>query len=443
MLANAANNLTSLFDYLEQYLIHRIEIELGSENPVAKPELDLESGKEFPLNQLILAYQLPEDEVLMLLIALAPHMYTSFFDQILSQYFPSEVEYLDFGGFKGKHHRGILPTGETVLYILAGSDNELKLSKRSLLSKKAKLFEVGMLSLGAVPYGEPPHSGHLIMDPEYLHLVTTGEQIKPDMSPNFPASLIQTGLEWDDLVLKTETLDEIMQVQTWLTHNETLMNEWQMAGKIKPGYRVMFYGPPGTGKTMTVGLLGKYTNRDVYRIDLSMVVSKYIGETEKNLSSLFHKARNRDWILFFDEADAIFGKRTNVRDAHDKYANQEVSYLLQQIESHPGLVILASNFKNNIDEAFTRRFNSIVEFHMPDYEQRIQLWERSLPINVQLGEDVSLEDFAMQYDISGASIINVVHYACLKQLEHGSETLEYQYLIDGVRREYEKEGRLV
>lgn len=205
----------------------------------------------------------------------------------------------------------------------------------------------------------------------------------------------------------------------------------------------MFFGPPGTGKTMTASLLGKYTNRDVYRIDLSMVVSKYIGETEKNLSSLFNKARNRDWILFFDEADAIFGKRTNVRDAHDKYANQEVSYLLQRIEAHPGLVILASNFKNNIDDAFTRRFNSIVEFEMPEYDQRLELWQRSLPPNVVLGTDVSLEEFAYQYDISGANIINVIHYACLKQLENASPTLEYQYLLDGVRREYEKEGRLI
>jgi SpoVK/Ycf46/Vps4 family AAA+-type ATPase len=205
----------------------------------------------------------------------------------------------------------------------------------------------------------------------------------------------------------------------------------------------MFYGPPGTGKTMTASLLGKYTNRDVYRIDLSMVVSKYIGETEKNLSSLFNKAKNRDWILFFDEADAIFGKRTNVRDAHDKYANQEVSYLLQQIEAHPGLIILASNFKNNIDEAFTRRFNSIVEFETPDYEQRLELWQRSLPENAILGENISLEEFAAEFEITGANILNIIHYACLKQLETGSPTLEYEYLIDGVRREYTKEGRLI
>lgn len=443
MITEAANNLNLLFDYLEQYIRHRVDTVFNTEPITPKPVLDIESGAGFPLNNMILTYELTEEEVILMLVALAPHLYTSFFDDILGSSVPSGVEFLDLGGFSGKQHRGMLPTGETALFILAGSDSEAKLTKRTFLEPDSKLFKAGILMLGPVPYGEPRNSGHLILDPEYLELVTTGNETKPDLSPSFPASLITTDLEWSDLVLQEKTLTEILELQTWLTYNETLMTEWEMASKIKPGYRVMFYGPPGTGKTLTAGLLGKYTGKDVYRIDLSMVVSKYIGETEKNLSSLFNKARNRNWILFFDEADAIFGKRTNVRDAHDKYANQEVSYLLQRIEAHPGLVILASNFKNNIDEAFTRRFSSIVEFEMPDYEQRLELWQRSMPSNIVLGEGVLLEEFAANYDISGANIINVIHYACLKQLENDSATLELQYLVDGVRREYEKEGRMI
>ena len=132
---------------------------------------------------------------------------------------------------------------------------------------------------------------------------------------------------------------------------------------------MLFHGPPGTGKTLTAGLLGKIAQKDVYRIDLSMVISKYIGETEKNLARLFDKAERKDWILFFDEADSLFGKRGQVKDAHDKYANQEVSYLLQRVEAYNGLVILASNFKNNIDEAFLRRFQSIIYFPLPAKEE--------------------------------------------------------------------------
>ena len=219
------------------------------------------------------------------------------------------------------------------------------------------------------------------------------------------------------------------------------MVDWGMEGKIKPGYRVMFYGAPGTGKTLTASLLGKYTGRDVYRIDLSMVVSKYIGETEKNLSSLFNKAKNKDWILFFDEADAIFGKRTSVRDAHDKYANQEVSYLLQKIEAHPGLVILASNLKDNIDEAFTRRFNCIIEFEVPSSDERILLWQTSLPSNAVLADDVSIESLAQKYKFTGANIMNIIQFACLKQLEQESPTLQLDYLMEGIKKEYSKEGK--
>ena len=138
----------------------------------------------------------------------------------------------------------------------------------------------------------------------------------------------------------------------------------------------------------------------MFRIDLSTVVSKYIGETEKNLSSLFDKAAHKDWILFFDEADAIFGKRTNVRDAHDKYANQEVSYLLQRVESHPGLVILASNFKDNIDDAFMRRFQSVCYFHIPSPKERLLLWQQNLPAKLKIHSEISIEEIAERYELS-------------------------------------------
>ena len=144
-----------------------------------------------------------------------------------------------------------------------------------------------------------------------------------------------------------------------------MLIEWQLNRYVSGGYRVLFHGPPGTGKSMTVRLLGKNSGRDVFRVDLSQVVSKYIGETEKNLSRIFDKAELRDWILFFDEADALFGKRTDIKDAHDRFANQEISFLLQRIEDFSGLVILATNLKSNLDEAFLRRFQSVVYFNVP------------------------------------------------------------------------------
>ncbi|MCC7507063.1 MAG: ATP-binding protein [Saprospiraceae bacterium] len=204
----------------------------------------------------------------------------------------------------------------------------------------------------------------------------------------------------------------------------------------------MFHGPPGTGKTLTAALLGKYTGRDVYRVDLSMVISKFIGETEKNLSNLFDKAENKDWILFFDEADALFGKRTGVRDAHDKYANQEVAYLLQRVEHFNGLVILASNFKSNIDDAFMRRFQSIIHFPMPGVGERLSIWQKSFPDKFQLN-GLNLNAFAQRYELSGAGILNVVQFACLRALERNSTQIAEAEVREGVIREFGKEGKIV
>lgn len=175
-------------------------------------------------------------------------------------------------------------------------------------------------------------------------------------------SLLTTDLSWKNLVLDKETMKQVEEIRNWLKHLSSVKPGGGMNEKLKPGYRTLFYGPPGTGKKLSAAVIGKELSIPVYRIDLSMVVSKYIGETEKNLELLFASAKDKDWILFFDEADALFDKRSEVKDAHDRYANQETAYLLQRVEDYPGLVILATNMKSNIDEAFIRRFNSILRF---------------------------------------------------------------------------------
>jgi SpoVK/Ycf46/Vps4 family AAA+-type ATPase len=215
-----------------------------------------------------------------------------------------------------------------------------------------------------------------------------------------------------------------------------------MSKKIKGGYRALFYGPPGTGKTLTASLLGKEFGKDVYRIDLSQIVSKYIGETEKNLEKIFIKAEHKDWILFFDEADALFGKRSNVQSAHDKYANQEVSYLLQRVEDFPGLIILASNYKTNIDNAFVRRFNAIIHFPMPGHQERFELWNNSKPLQAAFENDTDIWNIAVKYELSGSAIMNIIHYASLQALNKKTNILSRETLLEGIKREYEKEERV-
>lgn len=194
---------------------------------------------------------------------------------------------------------------------------------------------------------------------------------------------------------------------------------------------------------MTVSLLGKSTGLDVYRIDLSMVVSKFIGETEKNLSNIFDQAEHKNWILFFDEADALFGKRTQTSSANDRYANQEVSYLLQRIEDFPGVVILATNLKANLDEAFSRRFQSMINFPIPSPPQRKKLWEEAFTEKFILAEDVNLDEIAQKYELAGGAIINVLRYVSLIAIKREDNTITKKDLLHSIRKEFSKEGKIV
>lgn len=173
------------------------------------------------------------------------------------------------------------------------------------------------------------------------------------------------------------------------------------------------------------------------------MVSKYIGETEKNLSRLFDKAENKNWVLFFDEADALFGKRTDIRDAHDKYANQEVAYLLQRIESYNGLVILATNQRGNIDEAFVRRFQTIIHFPMPRPEERYEIWKKTFPPQISIASDIDWRQIAARYELTGANILNVTHYCAVEILADRSLSLDMKRLEAAILREFIKEGKVV
>lgn len=434
--------ISKALNYLREVIRTRLEIELKGAT-ASIPGLMGFSNKNSPLLKFALDYKLTAGEFIILLLALVPHLNPGFISNVIAEYLPRGGDFPEFGGLKGKNHRGVLPTGETVLFILAGNDYEKRIEISSYFSDDHLFARKNILYLEPPQNREPHMSGQLIMDEEYVDFFTTGKISKPRLSSDFPAELITTGLKWQDVVLREKTLSEIKEIEIWLKFNDIMLDKWSLREKIKPGFRVLFHGPPGTGKTMTACLLGKYTNRDVFRIDLSMVVSKYIGETEKNLSKLFDKAANKDWILFFDEADSIFGKRTNVRDAHDKYANQEVSYLLQRIESHSGLVILASNMRANIDAAFTRRFNSIIEFENPDISDRLQLWKNYLPEAIPLSKDISLEEISRKYQLTGANIVNIVQFTGLQTLAKGSSEISSSDLLKGIIKEYEKEGKMI
>jgi hypothetical protein len=383
-----------------------------------------------------------ESEKVIVLIAIAPHLQPSFYDDIIKESLPNGGDFPEFGGVRGANHRGLLPTGETAQFILAGNDIEKRLEFQKLLTEGA-LAREGIITLETVKEGEPAMSGRLILPQEWLDKILFGKEATPKFSLDFPAKRIATQMEWADLVLHPHTREQINDIRVWLEHHNKINEDKNLSRKIKPGYRILFYGPSGTGKTLTATLLGKEFQKEVYRIDLSQVVSKYIGETEKNLEKVFNRAENKDWILFFDEADSLFGKRTNVQSAHDKYANQEVAYLLQRVEDFPGLLILASNFKSNMDDAFTRRFHSVVHFPMPNDMERMSLWKKSLPQLLQPEKEIDWFTLASKYDLTGAGILNVVHYATLKSFSRNDECLRLHDLLEGVRREFGKEEKSI
>lgn len=290
------------------------------------------------------------------------------------------------------------------------------------------LYAQNILRLEGAGEGEPFLSGQLRPSEEFLSHVLLDKEYKPDYTIGFPAKLITTPLEWEDMILDYDTQEALEEINTWIKHQHTILENWGLNRILKPGYRALFYGPPGTGKTLAATLLGKKNQMDVYRVDLSMIVSKYIGETEKNLAKVFDMAENRNWILFFDEADALFGKRTSTNTSNDRHANQEVAYLLQRIEDFPGTIILATNLRSNIDEAFSRRFQSVIYFPMPNEEQRYELWKNMLPPTWLKEQNNELVTLAAETELSGGSITNVVRRCALQLLMSGKKTLDVQTL---------------
>ena len=380
------------------------------------------------------------DERLVLILALIPHVRPQLLDLFFLQNKILGRPYTEFGGIPGKVHSGFLPTCETASFVLAGRDLRRRLEVHQLFDEQHAFHRFDIIKVEHSGPGEPFWGASLRLSHDVLTRMTTGQSHKPDFGAGFPAKRIASTLSWSDLVLAPEVMDEVAHLCAWLSESATIHQKWGISKVVKPGYRCLFYGPPGTGKTLTASLIGAQAGVDVYRIDLSMVVSKYIGETEKNLANVFDQAQSKKWILFFDEADALFGKRTQSSSSNDRHANQEISYLLQRVEDFPGMVILASNLKSNIDEAFARRFQSAIYFPVPDADQRIRLWKGLFP-DTRLGPDVNLDVLAEKYELAGGALINVARYAAIRAHRQKREHLLQADLLGGVVRELLKEGK--
>jgi ATPase family associated with various cellular activities (AAA) len=402
----------------------------------APPSLDPASA----LGALVAAAGLDREARLVLALVVAAHLQPAILDPFLVRNSTLERPFTEFGGRAAAQGGAFQPTGDTALFLLAGTDLAARAAAMATLAPEHPLRARGLLVLDSLGAGAAVTAGALSLARDQAALLATGRAGRPDHAPDFPARRLTTRLGWDDLVLGPEVLDQIQHITAWLAHEARILDGWGLRRTLAPGYRALFYGPPGTGKTLTAALIGGQAGLDVYRIDLSMVVSKYIGETEKNLAGVFDQAAHRNWILFFDEADALFGARTATASSNDRYANQEVAYLLQRIEDCPCLVILATNLRGNIDDAFSRRFQSLVGFTRPDAAQRERLWQGALA-GVPLGPDVRLPELARDHELVGGAIINVVRHAAVTALRRGRDQIGQADLLGGIASEARKEGR--
>lgn len=426
---------------LIQVRIHTHCADTGEALLTSLPTLDKASG---PLSEFVQKNKLSLTDHYFLLIALIPHMRPGFFDDIIQEALPKPGDFPQLGGVRGRQFRGFLPTCETALFLLAGEDwKERQELFHHTFNPDHFFSRKKILQLESSSDGEPLISGKLQLSNSMVTYFATGREHLPIYSSQFPARELKTLMSWKDVVLSPQTSSQLDELRYWHHHGEKLMKKYGMDKKLVPGYRALFYGPPGTGKTISATLLGKEFKMNVFRIDLSTIVSKYIGETEKNLARLFEEAEYRNWILFFDEADALFGKRTQVKDAHDRYANQEVSYLMQRIETFDGMVILATNIKGNVDDAFTRRIQSVIYFPYPTPEEQLLIWGIAFPKKLPLAADVDLRQITQRYKLSGAHIMNIVQYCCLATLAANEKKITAGLLTFGIQRELSKEGKSI
>ncbi|WP_316821923.1 ATP-binding protein [Pedobacter gandavensis] len=402
------------------------------------PDLSL---VDCPYADLVRKWELDIYSRLAIALSMAPHLCPHTLDLFFTKNQLQDRSFTEFGGLVAKEHNGFLPTGNTLCFLMTIHRPELRYLVMDLLGNGSILIKEGVLSLAETAPNLPWFNGQLILSRSWFDYFLSGERQMEQNSASFPAQQIDTAMEWEDIVLDRLVLEQLNEITSWLKYGDILMKDWGLNKQLKPGYRALFYGPPGTGKTLTATLIGKTTGRRTYKIDLSLIVSKYIGETEKNLSRIFDLASDQNWILFFDEADALFGKRSTADSANDRHANQQTAYLLQRIEDFPGVVILATNLKANMDEAFARRFQSIIHFTMPSTEERYALWQKAFSGICRLDEKIDLNAIAEEYQLTGGAIINVLRFCALEVVRRNDTVVSLQELLTGIKREFKKENR--
>lgn len=374
---------------------------------------------------------------LALMSQLEPHR----LDELFTRNQDTAQPFTEFGVLLEGEPKRLTPSWQTAFFLSHGQLPGLTGDEWQHLQSDYLLYKNKILEWTNEPI-RAPWLRPLTLTGQTLRNWLSLPELAPEINPFFPATRLQSNLSWSDLFLATQTQSELQELRLWLQHGEQLLADPQWAKHVTKGVRALFYGPPGTGKTLTATLLGQAHDLPVYRIDLSQLVSKWVGETEKNLAQVFEAAQQHRWILFFDEADALFTQRSTGTQAHDRRSNQEISYLLQRIENFPGTILMATNLRDSIDEAFVRRMQHMIYFPLPDATTRVAMWQNMLRPPIVPDHQVDLKLLARKYPLSGGSMKNAFRNLLLQlpQTNSPTHTVSMADLEKAIQKEQHKAG---
>ncbi len=406
----------SELDWLKKSILFRVNA--SKEN--ASEQVDVFDKCKAPLVEenddgeyacLIRRLKLNQEERLLLILALSVHIDP----RVLLPLVASTQLHLHSRVRKTDNEISILPTAETAFYIINGDNSARAIKLHAYFNTAHPFYKESILQLGDVLPGASRFDGILTISAHYRDLLLYDQHQPPRFSLEFPAHLLTTDLDWEDLILMPHTSDLLEEVKLRIKSSDEIRKLQTKSGSfarhIPPGQRVLLYGASGQGKTLTAALIGKMLNRDVYRVDLTGIVSKWVGETEKNLRALFDTAERKDWVLFIDEAEGLVGKRIDQSQsagAQGHYINQGITYILQRIEKFDGIVLFATNLSQNIDDAFKRRFDAHIYYKALDQERLLNFFDRNWPESLTLHSSVNLKSLLAENVLSPAALIKVI-----------------------------------
>lgn len=433
--------------WFQRVLDTRFKLYFGQESQandildIPPPEI---TNSESAWAKLLDKYEPNISERLAILLGLIPHIQP----QILDIFFTKNAQFdRGFSEFGGKHQQqfgGFIPTGETLLFLLGGNQTGLRAGALQLFQSDHFFAKDQLLTLSGSAESDYPLKSRLVLSTEWVNILLLGEEVMPAFTPKFPLREVERELEETDLVLEAETRRQIDEIRLWIEHRNTLREDWGMKGVIKTAYSVLFHGMNGSGKKTAAVLLGKLTGQKVYEVEPSLLHSSHIDESVARIASLFRSASLQNGILYFDEADALFGKRTNLQTKNTEPSNQQLgALLLTHLEGFAGVVIFAAESIEDLDERVLRRFHKLIKFAMLSVSQRLQLWQQNIPEKATLAEDVNLAKLAQDFELNAGSIVNVISDAALQALASGTDEITLMSLRRGIRKELVKMGKIV